>query len=82
MEITELDRRTPIRLPRLADDDSVVLPEPLTVAHMALHKTANEAAQRAIALTNDTRWSESEKQRQLSELCEATTPEIARVSIR
>ena len=83
MPTIELDRTTLIRLPQLADDDGGVVPEPLANAHAVLAKTANEAASKAVALANDPRWSEAERQRQLSELCEVSElPAVTNLSLR
>jgi hypothetical protein len=70
--------RAPIRLPRLSDDEATAetLPTPLTTAHKALLQTATDAATKASEITADKRWSEPERQRQLSELCNATITEL------
>jgi hypothetical protein len=72
----ELDR-SPIRLPRLSDDESTSLPAPLVTARSALLKVATDAANRATALAADPRWADAEKQKQLTALCDATLAELA-----
>jgi hypothetical protein len=75
----ELDRSILVRLPALTDGgDADALPEPLRNAYGVLNTSANAAAVKARALIADARWSEGERQRQLSELCASSLPEFQR----
>ena len=72
----ELDR-SPIRMARLADEGTTV-PAPLVSARASVLKLASDAADEAIKLAKDDRWSEPERQRQLSAVADKVIPEITK----
>jgi hypothetical protein len=76
----ELDRSVLIRTPALSDSPEAKPPVELLNAHAALVKTANDAAAKAVALSNDGRWSEPERARQLTALADETIPQITEIS--
>jgi hypothetical protein len=76
MEVT-LDR-SPIKLPRLVDDDASI-PETLTRAHRALGVLTSEACAKVEAIRKDPTISESERRRQLSEVCLSFVLEAERI---
>jgi hypothetical protein len=71
----ELDR-APIRLPSLSDDPSASLPAALVNARAALLQSGIKAAREASALLVDPRWSETERQNQLTSLCDKALAEF------